>query len=142
MAHFLRSLFGGIFACAEEVTTFDEVTLHLSGMRAIQDYAILNKGAQTEVCEYGNEVEDGKRVKKVIKCVSVDTETVLKVLNDCHIMAWDGFHGKHPRGIKDGTMFRFTAQVNDGQSISAHGSQNFPRNFQKFRDWIRSTLES
>ncbi len=127
---------------SEPVLSFERVTLQLSGMREAHYYAIANKGSQSEVCEYEPRYEEeGEEQRMPIKCVSVDTETVLKILNDCHVIAWDDFHGRHPWGIKDGLMFHFTARVNDGREIRADGSQNFPRHFQELRNWVESMLK-
>ncbi|MBO4349793.1 MAG: hypothetical protein J6A01_02470 [Proteobacteria bacterium] len=133
--------YGGSHANTEKVTSFEIITLHLSGMRGVLDYEIVNKGVQSDVCQYSDRYENGERQKELEKCVSVDTEMVLQILNDCSITAWDGFHGKHPWGVKDGTMFTFTARVNDGREIHAEGSQNFPPKFQELKNWIYHQLK-
>ncbi len=65
---------------------------------------------------------------------------MLELLNQCNIMKWDGFHGKHPRGVLDGEMFSFRAIVNEGQTIQADGSANFPEHFRDFRRMIDQML--
>ena len=54
----------------------------------------------------------------------------MKLLNDCELTAWDGFHGKHPSGVKDGIMFSLQATVNNGRKIKAEGSGKFSEAFQ------------
>ena len=54
------------------------------------------------------------------------------IIEDHRIRKWDGFHGKHPRGVLDGDMFSFEAVINDGETIHADGSANFPKRFREF----------
>jgi len=50
------------------------------------------------------------------------------------LFSWDGFHGKRPKGIKDGTDFIFKATVNGGKEICVTGSQKFPPYYRGFED--------
>ena len=61
-----------------------------------------------------------------------DMQTMIKLMNACDILGWDGFHGNHPKNVKDGIMFRFEATVNCGQMIHAEGSANFPKGYHEF----------
>ena len=65
---------------------------------------------------------------------------MLKLLNDCGISTWNGFHGKHPRGVKDGTMFNFKAKINGDTEITADGSQNFPKHYRDLTDGLYKLL--
>ena len=56
-------------------------------------------------------------------------------------MSWDSFHGKHPKGVLDGTMFRFEATVNSGRIIKADGSQNFPSGYRDFESGLYKILQ-
>ena len=53
-------------------------------------------------------------------------------MNNCSVIRWDGFHGEHPKNVKDGIMFDFTATVNGGQTIYADGSANYPKGYNEF----------
>ena len=66
---------------------------------------------------------------------------MLELLNQFPVMKWNGFHGKHPRGVLDGEMFSFQATVNDGVTIRAEGSANFPKGFQEFRRAVHLLLQ-
>ena len=125
-----------------KIASFEIVTLHESGMRFVTEYEMICKDGAVEVTEYGTKYEDGERVRYPVSSASRSCEEVLKLLNDCNIGAWDGFHGKHPRGVLDGIMFSFRAVVNDGKEIKADGSENFPRHYRDFRDALYGILHS
>lgn len=108
----------------EKIESFETVTLRISGMRGTTDYEIVMKGDAAQVTEYRIRYDmDGKRVPERQATCSADT--VLKLLNDCELTVWDGFHGKHPSGVKDGIMFSLQATVNNGRTIKAEGYGNF-----------------
>ena len=67
-------------------------------------------------------------------------QQALQLLNDCRLLAWDGFYGPHPKHVLDGTMFRLTATVNGDQTIRANGSQNFPKHYRDFTDGLYALL--
>ena len=122
------------------ITSIEVVTLHLSGMRFNFEYEIVGKENKSEITKYSMryEEENDKRIPQ--RSVEVPTKDVLNVMNKCRVLGWDGFHGKHPRRIKDGTMFTLTATVNGGVSINASGSHNFPKGFHEFRSFIEERL--
>ena len=97
------------------------------------------KGDAARVTEYRIRYDmDEKRVPE--RQAACSAEKVMKLLNDCELMAWDGFHGKHPSGVKDGIMFSLQATVNNGRKIKAEGSENFPKHFREFRDGLHAML--
>ena len=53
----------------------------------------------------------------------VDTAEFVELVNNCGVIRWDGFHGKHPKNVHDGEMFRFSACVNGEKTIEADGSE-------------------
>ena len=130
----------GIGKPAEKITSFEIVTLRLSGMRFTTEYEIVMKGKESEVTEYEIRYEknENKRVPERKTVCSADK--VLKLLNDCELMAWDGFVGNHPKDVRDGIMFSLKATVNDNRKIYAHGSENFPKHFREFRDGLKALL--
>ena len=117
---------------AVKITSFEIVTLHLSGMRFTTEYEIVMKGKDAEITQYDLRYEKDKghvRVPKSKKVCSADR--ILKLLNDCELVSWDGFHGDHPKDVKDGIMFSLKATVNGNRNIRAEGSENFPKHFRE-----------
>ena len=123
------------------ISSFDVVTLRLSGMRGSTEYEIVPQDGKAEVSQYGiryTQREDQRVLERRTLC---DTEEVLSLLNDCRLLSWDGFDGPHPKWVLDGTMFTLEAVVNGDQRISAHGSENFPKHYREFRDGLYQILE-
>ena len=123
-----------------KITSFEIVTLHTSGMRFVKEQEIVMKENGAEVSEYGLRFKDGGRERVLQKRVICSEQEILKLLNDCKLISWDGFYGKHPKGVKDGTMFTFNATLNGNKKISANGSQNFPRHYRDFTDGLYKIL--
>ncbi len=123
-----------------KAASFETLTLSISGMRGMTEYEIKNLGAEAEVSMYTFRycAPDGEE-RRLEKRAACPAETALAALNDCGVPSWNGFHGKHPRGVLDGEMFRLEA-VMDGERIRADGSQNFPEGFRELRGWLYKTL--
>ncbi len=126
----------------KRIDSFDTVTLRISGMRYTNEYEILMKNGEAEVSFYDIRYTDAKDRRVLQKRASCKKEEVLDLLNGCGVLSWDGFHGAHPRGVKDGVMFRLSANVNGGESIYANGSQNFPHHYAELRDGLKKILEN
>ncbi|MBS7262510.1 MAG: hypothetical protein KIG36_02760 [Eubacteriales bacterium] len=127
----------------KEIISFEIVTLSLSGMRGKVEYEIIARSPRAEVSYYTYRcAKNGGFERKPEERALCDEATILKLLNDCDLLSWDGFHGKHPRDVLDGTMFRLTATLNDGQTVRADGSQNFPKHFREFRDGLYAILHA
>lgn len=124
----------------KKIDSFEKITLNLSGMRYMTEFELLMKDGKAEVSQYGFKFVPGKDQRVLQKRVTCDAQTALELLNGCNVLSWDGFYGAHPRGVKDGTMFTLKATVNEGKSIYASGSQNFPRNFDEFTDGLHKIL--
>ena len=123
----------------KEIISFDEVYLKISGMRFSHEYEILADGEEAELLFYENGYWNEERIPEMrLRC---SREEILKLLNDCDVLRWDGFFGKHPRNVLDGEMFLFTAVVDEGKKIRAEGSENFPKHFSEFRKGLREILE-
>ena len=105
----------------EKITYFEIVTLRLSGMRFTTEYEIVMKDKEAEVVEYAIRYEknEDKRIPQRQTVCSADR--ILKLLNDCELVSWDGFHGKHPKNVQDGIMFSLNATVNGDWKIRAEG---------------------
>ena len=124
----------------QKLTSFEVVTLRLSGMHRLNEYEITREGDVARFVRYDLLLgPDGERRIPRVRAERPAAE-VLAVLDRCGVMRWDGFHGAHPRGVLDGVMFRFAATVNEGRVIAAAGSQHFPPHFHDLRDYIEATL--
>ena len=124
----------------QKIESFEIITLHTSGMRYSADYEIVMKGDAAEVSQYQIRHRYPENERILEKRVSVSNDTMLTLLNNCKLLSWDGFHGKHPRGVLDGTMFSLNAVVNGGIKIRADGSQNFPKHYRDFTDGLYEML--
>ena len=124
----------------QKIESFEIITLHTSGMRYSADFEIVMKGGVAEVFQYQIRHRYPENERILEKRVSVSNAMVLKLLNECKLLSWDGFHGKHPRGVMDGTMFSLNAVVNDDKKIRADGSQNFPKHYRDFTDGLYEML--
>ena len=125
-----------------KIKSFEIVTLHTSGMRHVTDYEIVMNGDEAEVSQYAVGYRDGEKVRQLEKRAVCSAEYALKLMNKCRLLSWDGFHGKRPKGVKDGTNFIFKATVNEGKEIYATGSQRFPRHYGDFRDGLSEILNN
>lgn len=126
----------------QTIDSFDLVTLSTRGMRCADDYEIVKKDNAAEVSQYRISYREAKEERVLIRRATVGENDILQLLNDCNIFSWDGFHGKHPRGVKDGIMFSFSATVNDGKTIKADGSQNFPKHYRDFTKELHDILSN
>ena len=121
------------------VEDFTSIALKEMGMRGSQIYEILPKDNEAEISLYDIIIVDRKDQKRLAKQATCDKQIILGLLNDFGILSWDGFHGKHPKGVLDGIMFDFNAVI-DNKTIHADGSENFPKNYKVFRHKIQEIL--
>ena len=127
-------------AAIKEITQFESLTVRFSGMRLTSEYEIVSDGDTSEISLYYFNYADGSEKRVLEKNVTCGTQEVIDILNECNAGRWNGFHGKHPRGVLDGTVFSLTASVNGGQQLKADGSQNFPKHFRDFEQWLNDKL--
>lgn len=125
-----------------KIRTFEIVTLRTSGMQPTVEYEITNDGERAEVSQYAVEYRDGETTRRPERRAVCDKAAVIRLMNQCRLFAWDGFDGKHPKHVKDGTQFVLKATVNGGKEIHAKGSQNFPRHYHEFTDGLREILKN
>ncbi|MBP5529941.1 MAG: hypothetical protein J6X80_07820 [Lachnospiraceae bacterium] len=123
-----------------EITNYERIVLSETAMRGKSEYEVVNKGDKAEITFYQYRYSQKEEIKTPEKCAECENDEVLKILNECRISKWDGFHGKHPRNVKDGIMFSFEAAVNEGLKIHADGSENFPKNYSTLTNWFRDKL--
>ena len=131
-----------IFKQSDRIATFEVVTLRVSTMRFVAEYEIVMKDGKAEVSYYSIRFTQSEDERVLEKRVAVDEAEALKLLNDCGVLSWDGFHGAHPRGVTDGTMFNLHATVNGGKRIYATGSENFPRHYRDLTDGLYEILNN
>ena len=123
--------------CIEKL---EKLTLRESGMRFTSERELIMCENGVEVSQYEIRYTKNGDERILIKRGTKSKEAVLKLLNECKGMSWDGFSGAHPRWVKDGIMFSLTAVVNDGKVIRAEGSQNFPKRYREFTDRLNGLL--
>ena len=126
----------GLCGCAGDyrktVTSIETMTLTLQGMRFCSVYEIKNEDGKTELRRFRKVYSKGEDTLELEKTAVCDTKDFIELMNNCSVIRWDGFHGKHPKNVMDGIMFDFTAIVNDGQTIHADGSANYPKGYNEF----------
>ncbi|MBQ4648975.1 MAG: hypothetical protein IJB76_07435 [Clostridia bacterium] len=115
-----------------QTVSVEELTLTTMGMRFTHVYKISKADGAFTLFRYRKTYrggEDGLELEIKTNCIEAD---FIKLMNDCNVLSWDGFHGKHPKNVSDGTMFNFSATVNEDRQIKADGSENFPRGYREF----------
>lgn len=131
-----------MFLKKKQVESFENITIRESGMRVSEEYEIINKGDICEISLYQlipiQGTYDDERI--LLQSAEYKTADLLVLMNDCGFASWNGFEGKHPKNVSDGIMFRLFAVINDGEEISAQGSQNFPKNYNEFVKQIKTIL--
>lgn len=133
-------IFSSLFQ-KQKIESFETVLLRTTGMRYTTEYEITVRGADATVSQYEIIYRDRKDVRDLRRSALCGAARIVRLMNDCGVLSWDGFYGKHPKGVRDGTMFTFDATVNGEKRIRASGSQNFPKHFREFMDGLREILE-
>lgn len=110
------------------ITSTETMTLTVRGMRGSSVYEFANGELRLYREWYAGE----ETLRECEACTSCDGQTATALMNACNAMRWDGFHGKHPNSVSDGDRFIFEAAVNNGQTIRAEGSANFPKGYREF----------
>lgn len=121
-----------------KIESIQEFELKIIGMRFNNLYKISINETEINLERCQEKYRNGVSAYEPEEVVSCSLETFINILNACFVMKWDGFYGKHPRGVLDGRMFDFSAKVNGGHSIKASGSENFPKGF---RELVRTLDE-
>ncbi|MCR5652709.1 MAG: hypothetical protein K6F88_02815 [Ruminococcus sp.] len=128
-----------MFFKKEEVTSFGWLRLRLSGMRGAEEYEVRRSGDTCDVVRYQILYKNGEERREPEQNASCPAEQMTALLSDCGVLKWDGFKGPNPRGVRDGWMFRFEAEIN-GRRIRAEGSNNYPRHYREFREGLSDIL--
>ena len=126
----------GLCGCAGDyrktVTSIESMTLTLQGMRGANVYEIAEVDGKTELRRFRKVYSNVEDILELEASATCDTKDFIELMNNCSVIRWDGFHGKHPKNVMDGIMFDFTATVNGGQTIHADGSANYPKGYNEF----------
>ncbi len=125
-----------------EIISVQKLTLRTMNMRVTYLYKIEHENTGLKFERYREVFIDGDVRLELERRVSCTIGTFVKLMNDCNVMKWDGFHGKHPKNVSDGTMFTFSATVNNGQVIRADGSENFPKGYRELVRAFNEMLEN
>lgn len=123
----------------KDVSAFEKLTFSLSAMRYHHEYVITRDGDNATL-EFYNGYFRHDEERESEKTVSLSAAEIVKLLKDCGVDRWDGFSGKNPRGMLDGIMFNFTADLGEEGRIYASGSNNFPRGYSDFRDALEAII--
>ena len=118
--------------CKQTITSIETMTLTLQGMRFCSVYEITNEDGKTELRRFRKVYSNGVDTLELEASAVCDITDFIELMNTCGVICWDGFHGKHPKNVKDGIMFDFRTTVNNGQEIHADGSENFPKGYHDF----------
>lgn len=123
-----------------KIHSFEKLTLSLSGMRIREEYEIVRSGDKAQLSRYTVVYSDGEDNRRLEQRAEADCDEVIEILNNCGILQWDGFYGKNPPGVLDGTMFSLEAELNDGRTVRASGSNNFPKHYHDFTNALYEIL--
>ena len=122
------------------ITSLEKLVLHISGMRMTEEYEITVEGGAAAVSYYVFRCVENGFERALEKRVELGADEVVEKLNSFGLLSWNGFRGDHPRGVRDGIMFRLEAAVDGGAVIRADGSENFPKHFKELTFWLRGVL--
>lgn len=122
------------------IYSFEKLTLSLSGMRIREEYEIVRDGDTALLSHYTVMYSGGEDNRRLEQRTETACDEIIGILNDCDILKWDGFNGKNPPGVLDGIMFSFNAELNDGKTVHASGSNNFPKHYRDFTNSLYEIL--
>ncbi len=125
-----------------KIESFNIITLRETGMRGTTEYEIVTKDDIAEVSFYRIRYTQSQDSRELDRRVVCSKETIIKLLNGCHILSWRGFVGECPKDVLDGIAFTFEATVNQDKKIYARGSQNFPEYYGDFINGLRDILDN
>ena len=114
------------------IVSMQELTLRTGNMRVTYLYKTAREDTGLKLKRYREVFVDGEVRLELENSVSCTNSELIELMNNCNVLKWNGFHGKHPKNVSDGTMFTFIATVNNGQIIRADGSENFPKGYKEF----------
>ena len=124
----------------KQLTSFESILICESGMRFRVEYEITPKGENAQISLYRIMIRDRKDVRELDSQTEMSLDEFIVLCNRCGFMSWNGFHGAHPKNVRDGIMFSLKATVNGGEEITAEGSENFPKHYREFVGELNNAL--
>ena len=128
------------------ITSFERITLSITGMRAFtEEYEIVKTESGVTLSRYeGSWRYDDSQNREDCLVARLEGDEalyaqILTKLNEFKIAKWDGFQ-KSNKYMLDGYMFLFEASVNSGSRIRAEGSNAYPKHYRAFLDYLSTTL--
>lgn len=121
-----------MFFRKKSVLSLESLTLTVTGMRSRRVYRAHTEGGRGEVALYDVRYVEKKDEYQLLKRADCSADELTALCTACRLLCWDGFSGKHPRGVLDGVMFSLNAVVNGEKNIRASGSENFPKGYREF----------
>ena len=130
-------IFGFGAGKSKEVTDFEEIYFTTSpGRGKTTRYIITNEGEETKISiSVTTSAKNGSGDRSEKGYCS--TEEMIKLLNDCEVLSWDGFDEED----EDGTLiFKFEGTIN-GKEIEAEGRGAYPKYFEDFVDDVEDLCQ-
>lgn len=131
-----------LFSEKKTIDDFDILTIRVSGMRLTEEYEISRKVDNAVISLYEISYTGDGEERRLKANAELPAGDVISVMNDCRVLSWDGFRGRHPAHVSDGEMFSMEAVVDGGRRISASGSENFPKGYIEFMRWLGETVRN
>ena len=142
---FLAIMVGGIMKTNlfkdKTIKTIERFILSTGTMRQILECEIQIKDEKAVVSNYEIRYIDNGAKRVLIEQGETSYKDILKLLNKYKVLSWDGFKGKHPKNVADGTVFTLEAVVNEDRIIYATGSQNFPKDYHEVYKALREIMQ-
>ncbi len=123
-----------------KISSLEKLILKETGMRSREEFEILPDGQKAKILHYGIFYRQNEEKRQLLRESECEMSEVLSVLNQCRLLAWNGFHGAHPGNVSDGTMFDLEVLINRDRTVKADGSANFPRHYHELKNWIMEKL--
>ncbi len=122
----------------QKIGSFEKVWIKTSNMCGVEEYEAIRDGSKVRVTAYS--LRHGGELRVPVQTSVCGADYFLDLLNRCGLLGWDGFYGRRPEGLLDGTDFSMEAFV-DGRVIHASGSANFPEGYHELMDSLFKILQ-
>ena len=103
-------------------------------------YELSSTDGVTELRLYRIEYAGVEEQRVLEESAILDPQEFLALVNACNISRWDGFDKNDPL-VLDGSSWSFTATVNGGETISASGSNAYPKGYREFLVGLQTFLQ-
>ena len=124
----------------ETITSFENITLRLTGISVCIEYEITMKGEEARVAKYGIMFNGRQERKTTVLETFYSKERMIKLLNDCDLLSWDGFSGYPPKRKEDKVVVYELKAIINGRTISASSSEIRPEHYQEFNDGLNEII--